>query len=204
MFHGRFQIRLFAETLRGYAERRERTAVGPDHELAVMFRAVFEAPDSFVNLNPLSQEGREFWGILADTSGRKPSEAWKLAAEFADWLDRTYQKSDPLQFEDETCSVLLHGQLYERLRPEGYAILKVLAGREREYVSSDALIEALRSGGLGGKEVDPAFAQFKDAFPEGPTGKKRISRAVGYLPADLRNLIDGQEGRGRRLVITSR
>ena len=205
MFYGRYQIRLFAETLRGFAADRDRRKIDTNHELWVMYAALFDAPDAFANLNPLSQEGREFWGILADASGRKPSEAWKLAAEFADWLDLTYQKSDPLQFEDETCSVLLHGQLYERLRPEGYAILKVLASREREYVSSDALIEALRCGGPGGgKAVDPAFAQFKDAFPVGYAGKKRISRAVSYLPADLRNLIDGQEGRGRRLVITSR
>jgi len=205
MFYGRYQIRLFAETLRGFADDRDRRKIDPNHELWVMYAALFDAPDAFANLNPLTEKGRADWRVIVDASGRKPAEAWAEAVHFADWLDATYQKSDPLQFEDETCSVLLHGQLYERLRPEGYAILKVLAGREREYVSADALIEALRSGGPGGgKAVDPAFAQFKDAFPVGPTGKKRISRAVRYLPAGLRELIDGQEGRGRRLVITSR
>lgn len=223
MFYGRYRIRLFAETLRCYAERKEEPLaargssqaggiepvpmeygkIGPDHILAIMYRELFEAPDAFVNLNPLSQDGKEYWGVLVDTSGRKPSAAWKLAAQFADWLDRVYQRKDPLQFEDATCSVLLNGQLYSRLRPESYAILKYLASREREYVPADAIIEALRSGGPGvGRADDPSCTQFKNKFPQGPTGRKRVSRAIDYLPPGLRELIDGLEGRGRRLVLT--
>lgn len=49
MFYGRYQIRLFAETLRGFADDRDRRKIDPGHELWVMYAALFDAPDSFVS-----------------------------------------------------------------------------------------------------------------------------------------------------------
>lgn len=196
MFYGNYQIRLFAETLRGFADSRDRSQIGPDHELWVMYTVLFDAPDAFANLNPLNEKGRADWRVIVDASGRKPAEAWAEARKFADWLDTEYQKSDPLQFDDASYSVLLRGDLYEHVRPIGYAILKVLYNRENEYLTADAIIAAINAGGF--KKADPTLLRLAP-FPDGATGRKRLSRAINYLPEQLRQLIDGQEGLGRRL-----
>lgn len=196
MFYGRYKIRLFAETLRGFADRRDRAKIEPGHELWVIFSELFDAQDAVANLNPLDAKGRADWQVIVDASGRKPSEAWKEARDFADWLDAKYQSHDPLQFDDESYSVLYRGDLYQRLRPEGYVILKVLYYRRREYMTADAIAAAINSGGFGRPE--PTFVRLQP-FPTTPTGHRRLSRAISYLPDQLRLLIVGQEGRGRRL-----
>src|SRR5262245_6025989 len=97
MFYGRFKIRLFRETLRGYADNQDRRPIEPDHELSVMYREVFEAPDAYVNLNPLTEDGRGYMRLLVDASKRKPlTGAWKVAVEFANWLDAKYQNNEPI------------------------------------------------------------------------------------------------------------
>lgn len=199
MFYGRHRIRLFAETLRGFAANRDRTKIGPDHELWVMYTALFDAPDAFANLNPLNEKGQADWRVIVDASGRKPAEAWSEARQFADWLDAEYQSKDPLQFDDESYSVLLWGDLYEHLRPVGYAILKVLYNREQEFLTADTIIAAINAGGFA--KADPTLLRLAP-FPPGAAGHKRLSRAIRYLPEPLRNLIDGQEGVGRRLHLS--
>jgi hypothetical protein len=199
VFYGRYKIRLFAETLRAFADRRDRGKIEPGHELWVMFTGLFDAPDAFANPNPLNAKGRADWQVIVEASGWKPTEAWNEARGFADWLDAEYQSNDPLQFDDESYSVMLRGELYERIRPIGYAILKVLYNREQEYLTADTIIAAINAGGF--RTADPTLLRLTP-FPAGATGRKRLSRAIGYLPEPLRRLIDGQEGLGRRLHLS--
>jgi hypothetical protein len=78
MFYGRYKIRVLSDTLRNFAEGR---IDGPNEEkggkppavadlsvVDIVFREVFTAPDTFVNLNPLDGEGRKYW---ADRSSRR-------------------------------------------------------------------------------------------------------------------------------------
>jgi hypothetical protein len=199
MFYGRYRIRLFAETLRGFADRRDRGKIEPGHELWVMFTALFDAPDAFANLNPLNEKGRADWRVIVDASGLKPAEAWAEARQFADWLDAAYQSKDPLQFDDESYSVLLRGDLYVHIQPVGYAILKVLYNREKEWLTADTIITAIDAGGFA--KADPTLLRLAP-FPPGAAGRKRLSRAIGSLPVPLRELIQGQEGLGRRLHLS--
>lgn len=208
MFYGRFRIRVLADTLRAFAAG---TIVGANEEAAgvptsiadvpeldLVFREVFVSPDTFVNLNPLDEEGRTYWTDLVTAyEGRKFGKAREMATAFADWLDEEYQKRERLQFDDSTYSVLLDGELYSRLRPDGYVILKVLHAHQTPYCTSEVMILTLRDEATkGGK----AFAGFQD-FPDGAAGLKRISRAIQYLPTDLRQIIIGQKGCGRRLCL---
>ncbi|OWK37414.1 hypothetical protein [Fimbriiglobus ruber] len=208
IFYGRFRIRVLADTLRAFAVGKivganEETAGTPTSiadvpELDLVFREVFVSPDTFVNLNPLDEEGRSYWiDLVTAYEGRKFGKAREMASAFADWLDEEYHKRERLQFDDSTHSVLLDGELYSRLRPDGYAILRVLHAHQTPYCTSEVMVLTLRDEATkGGK----AFAGFQD-FPEGAAGLKRISRAIKYLPADLRQIIMGQKGCGRRLCL---
>ncbi len=210
MFYGRFRIRVLADTLRAFAAG---TIVGANEEspgtptsiadvpeLDLVFREVFVSPDTFVNLNPLDEEGREYWTeIVTRYEKGNFKGARKSAVDFAVWLDDEYQQRERLQFDDSTFSVLLDGELYSRLRPEGYVILKVLQAHQGPgpYCQAAKIILDIRGEATKGSK---AFAGFQE-FPDGAAGLKRISRAIQYLPADLQQIIIGQKGLGRRLCL---
>ena len=119
----------------------------------------------------------------------------ELAASFAQWLDDTYQNRERLPFADTTFSILLDGELFARLRPEWYALLKLLAVHKTSgaYVTADEIICAFNDLA---EDKSSGLACVRD-FPSGPTGLKRLARAVGYLPDTIQRLIIGQPGRGR-------
>lgn len=210
MFYGRFKIRVLVDTLRNFADgkiggaHQEAATTPPSisdvQELDVVFREVFVSPDTFVNMNPLDEEGRGYWTDLVTAYERRNfDKARELARGFADWLDQKYQKRERLQFDDSTFSVLLDGELYSRLRPEGYVILKVLQAHQGPgpYCTAAKLILDIRGEATKGST---AFTGFQN-FPDGAAGLKRIARAIGYLPADLRRIIQSQQGLGRRLCL---
>ncbi len=210
MFYGRFRIRVLSDTLRAFSAGKivganeevagTPTSIADVPELDLVFREVFVAPDTFVNLNPLDEEGREYWTeIVTRYEAGNFKGARKSAADFADWLDEEYQKRERLQFDDSTFSVLLDGELYTRLRPEGYVILKVLLAHQGRgpYCNAAKIIEDIRGEATKGTKVFAAFQDFRD----GAVGLKRISRAIKYLPTDLQQIIMSQKGRGRRLCL---
>lgn len=221
MFYGRFKIRVFSDTLRSFADGR---IAGPNEggqipvipagtseafrppsitdlpELDLMFREIFIAPDALVCMNPLDEEGRNYWSDLGAAYEKgKFEKSREMAASLADWLDKTYQKSERLQFDDASFSVLLDGELFARLQAEGYALLKMLAmPQERgEYASAVEIITAFRNYG---SDKSTVFTYVRK-FPKGPAGLKRLSRAVAALPPSLRNVIQSKRGRGRRLCL---
>jgi hypothetical protein len=209
VFYGRFKIRVFCDTLRSFADGRivganeetpaaARPTMTDLPELDLLYRAVFVSPDTFINLNPLNEEGRSYWTDLGAAYERgKFTKARELASAFADWLEKKYQKKERLQFDDSTFSVVLDGELYSRLRPDGYAVLKLLQARGGHYLTAAGMIVAIRDEAALGS---PVFAAFH-AFPDGAAGLKRISRAIAYLPPDLRKIIQSQQGLGRRLCL---
>jgi hypothetical protein len=149
--------------------------------------------------NPLNNEGRSYWAGVVQRYEQKKFELARInALDFAEWLDEKYQKSDPLQFDDESYSVLYRGIPFVRLRPLSYVILKVLFNRYGSYLAAETIIAAINAGGA--KEQEPTMARLQP-FPDGAAGRKRISRAINHLPEQLRDLIDGQEGVGRCLVL---
>lgn len=199
MFGGRLQIRIFADALRSWSRGRSKKPIRQKHELTMLFTAIFGAEDTYIRLNPLDEEGHLTWRALIHASRENMVTARKLALAFAEWLEEKYVSSEPIQFEDQSDSIMVLGVPYWNLRPEGYAIIKVLAYRRGDYVPADAIGEAINSNGLG-QVVEPTFKRLQP-FPLGATGNRRISRAISYLPQGLRKHIDGQQGRGRRLIL---
>lgn len=208
MFYGRLKIRILADTLRAFAAGTivgvneeapgTQTSIADVPELDVLFREVFVSPDTFVNMNPLDREGREYWtDLLTAYEGRKFGKAREMASAFTDWLDGEYQKRERLQFDHSTFSVLLDGDLYERLRPEGYAILILLARTPGFFFKSEGLIKGFQDLAVTESPVFQPLAE----FPDGAAGLKRITRAIQYLPPELRRVISGVQGLGRRLSL---
>lgn len=231
MFYLRFKIERLVETLRKYAEHgaaassspkdsspspkgesslksekvppRHGGAITEDHELCLLFHDIFDNPSKLNNPIYLRPEGRRLWFDLIEASKQKRPILFDRALELADWLEKEYTSKEPMQFDTESWSVMLNGDLFENLDPDAVVLLMILYAKNPEPVTADAVVQHIVHGDVN-HEVDRASKRLA-AFKEDKDGAdlQRLKRAIRSLPQELKSLIKnaGREGRWLHLPL---